>query len=123
AAQNDALRGKMAMSVYVSIYGDKEINAAEFRLSIEQQLHDMGITVLPHANPPNFPALNLTINVSSRLVRTTYLYDDGDSTTLYDSISAYSSRLELKQLAPGKTPATRPIEDVAIWSRASENSE
>ena len=36
-AQNEALRGKMAMSVYVSIYGDNEIDPAAFRLSLEQQ--------------------------------------------------------------------------------------
>ena len=76
-AQNEALRGKMAMSVYVSVYGDNEINSAEFRLSLEQQLHDMGITVLPHGDPPNFPVLNLTINVSTSIVRTTLIYWTG----------------------------------------------
>jgi len=115
-AQNEALRGKMAMSVYVSVYGDKEINPAEFRLSLEQQLHDMGITVLPHGNPPNFPVLNLTINVSTSIVRTTLIYSDGSTTTFDHPVSAYSSRLELRQLAPGKTVAMKPIEDVAIWS-------
>jgi hypothetical protein len=118
-AQNEVLRGKMAMSVYVSIYGDNEINPAEFRLSLEQQLHDMGITVLPHADPPNFPVLNLTINVSTSIVRTTTLYSDGSVTTFDHPISAYSSLLELRQLAPGRTPAMRPIQDVAIWSKST----
>jgi hypothetical protein len=116
-AQNEALREKMAMSVYVSVYGDNEINPAEFRLSLEQQLHDMGITVLPHTDPPNFPVLNLTINVGGGIVRTTTLYTDGSTTTFDHPISAYSSRLELRQLAPGRTPAMRPIQDVVIWSK------
>jgi hypothetical protein len=122
AQNNEALRGKMAMSVYVSIYGDNEINPAEFRLSLEQQLHDMGITVLPHGIPPNFPVLNLTINVSTNIVRTTNIYSDGSTTTFDHPISAYSSRLELRQLAPGKTAAMRPIEDVAIWSTETEEN-
>ena len=116
-AQNEALRGKMAMSVYVSIYGDNEINPASSGLSIEQQLHDMGITVLPHGDPPNFPVLNLTINVSTSIVRTTLIYSDGSTTTFDHPVSAYSSRLELRQLAPGRTAAMRPIQDVAIWSK------
>jgi len=119
-AQNEALRGKMAMSVYVSIYGDREIDPAAFRLSLEQQLHDMGITVLPHADPPNFPVLNLTINVGNGIVRTTTTYTDGSATTFDHPISAYSSRLELRQLAPGRTAAMKPIQDVAIWSKETE---
>jgi hypothetical protein len=119
-AQDEALRGKTAMSVYVSIYGLNEIDPAEFRLSFEQQLHDMGITVLPHADPPNFPVLNLTINVSGGVVRTTSIYSDGSTQTYDHPILAYSSRLELRQLAPGRTPAMRPIQDVAIWSKETE---
>ncbi|HEY7190294.1 MAG TPA: hypothetical protein VH436_27265 [Vicinamibacterales bacterium] len=122
AQNNEALRGKMAMSVYVSIYGDREIDAAAFRLSLEQQLHDMGITVLPHADPPNFPVLNLTINVSGGIVRTTTIYADGSTQTFDHPISAYSSRIEMRQLAPGRTPAMRPIEDIAIWSKESESN-
>jgi hypothetical protein len=119
-AQNEALRGKTAMSVYVSIYGLGEINPAEFRLSLEQQLHDMGITVLPHADPPNFPVLNLTINASAVTQRTTIVYSDGNVQTSDLPLFAYTSRLELRQLAPGRTAAMRPIEDVAIWSKATD---
>jgi hypothetical protein len=116
AAQgNEALRGKMAMSVYVSIYGVTG-NAEQFRLSLEQQLHDIGITVLPHADPPNFPVLNLTINVAGGILSTATRYSNGSMTTLDRPISRYSSRLELLQLVPGRTAAMRPIEDVAIWS-------
>jgi hypothetical protein len=119
-AQNEALRGKMAMSVYVSIYGDNEINPAEFRLSLEQQLHDMGITVLPHADPPNFPVLNLTINVTAGTQRMTTFYSSGRVETTDLPISGYTSRLELRQLAPGRTAAMRPIEDVAIWTKSTD---
>jgi len=119
-AQNDALRGKMAMSVYVSIYGDREIDATTFRLALEQQLHDMGITVLPHADPPNFPVLNLSINVDQGTQRTTTVWGDGRVTTTDLPLSAYASRLELRQLAPGRTAAMRPIEDVTVWSRTAE---
>jgi len=119
-AQNEALRGKTGMSVYVSIYGINDLNPAEFRLSLEQQLHDMGITVLPHADPPNFPVLNLTINVSALTQRTTIVYSDGRVESSNLPLLAYTSRLELRQLAPGRTAAMRPIEDVVIWSKATD---
>src|ERR1700687_5895799 len=64
-AKNEALRGKTAMSVYVSVHGDNEIYGAGMRLSIEQQLHDIGITALPHRDPPNYPVLNLKIEVKN----------------------------------------------------------
>jgi hypothetical protein len=77
----------------------------------------MGITVLPHADAPNFPVLNLTINVSGGTLTTTAIYSDGSTTTFDRPISSYSSRLELRQLAPGKTAAMRPIQDVVVWSK------
>ncbi len=119
-AQNEALRGKTAMSVYVSIYGDREIDATTFRLALEQQLHDMGITVLPHADPPNFPVLNLSINVTQGTQRTTTVWSNGRVTTSDLPLSAYESRLELRQLAPGRTATMRPIEDVTVWSKTAE---
>ena len=117
-AQNEALRGKMAMSVYVSIYGGDQ-NAAELRLSLEQQLHDIGITVLPHASPPNFPVLNLTIDVRQGIQRTVITRGDGSVSSNDMPTATYSSTIELRQLAPGQTPAMRPIKDVAVWSKAS----
>lgn len=120
AQNNEALRGKMAMSVYVSVYGDSEFDAAAFRLSIEQQLHDMGITVLPHGDPPDFPVLNLSINVTQGTQTTTTVWSSGRVTSVDTPLSGYSSRIELRQLAPGRTAAMRPIEDVAIWSRTTD---
>jgi hypothetical protein len=120
AQNNEPLRGKMAMSVYVSVYGASEFSAAAFRLSLEQQLHDIGITVLPHADPPNFPVLNLTINVTEAIQRTTTVYSNGTTTSLDRPINSYSSRLELRQLAPGRTATMNPIEDVVIWSRETD---
>ena len=35
-------------------------------------------------------------------------------------ISTYNSKMELRQLAPGRTIAMRPIEDVAIWTKATD---
>ena len=63
-AQNEALRGKMAMSVYVSIYGggDRRTPPSCGCLS-SSSCTTSGIAVLPHASPPNFPVLNLTIDV------------------------------------------------------------
>jgi hypothetical protein len=95
----EPLRGKMAMSVYVSAYGDTGIPAAEMRLSFEQQLHALGITVLRHGDPPNFPVLNLVVRE-----------ERPDEKTV-----TYTCNIELRQLAPGTTAATRPINDVAIW--------
>jgi hypothetical protein len=123
SAQDQALRGKTAMSVYVSLLGETGygVNGAELRLSLEQQLHDIGINVLPHGNPPNFPVLNLTVNHKVSEVRTVIRYSDGSmSDGTPQRISIYSSRIELRQLAPGRTIAMRPIEDVAIWTKATD---
>src|SRR5438874_11703079 len=76
AAENDLLRGLTAMSAYVSVYGTSEINAAEFRLSIEEQFRELGVSVLPHTAPPSYPVFNLKINVgTSSQARTTTNYD------------------------------------------------
>jgi len=114
SAQDEALRGKTAMSVYVSVYGNSEMNGAELRLSLEQQLHDIGITVLPHGSPPNYPVLNLTIKVETREVLRDRYPKRSDTATVVE----YTNKLELRQLAPGRTPEMRPIEDVAIWTKA-----
>jgi hypothetical protein len=100
-AQDDAvLRGKTAMSAYVSVYGSSEIYAVGIRLALEQALHDMGITVLPHGSPPNFPVLNLTMRME---------VDD-------ERVVTATNKIELRQLAPGQTREMRPIKDVAIWT-------
>src|SRR5437016_1750891 len=114
SAQDEALRGKTAMSVYVSVYGDKEIYSPGIRLALEQQLHDIGITVLPHGDPPNYPVLNLTIKVEARDVNRTLSNNRIQRVTVVD----YTNKLELRQLAPGRTREMRPIEDVAIWTKA-----
>ena len=114
SVQDEALRGKTAMSVYVSVYGNSEMNGAELRLSLEQQLHDIGITVLPHGDPPNYPVLNLTIKVETREVLRNIAPNKTQRATVVD----YTNKLELRQLAPGRTPEMRPIEDVAIWTAA-----
>jgi hypothetical protein len=112
-AQNEALRGKTAMSVYVSVYGNSEVNGADLR-SLEQQLHDIGITVLPHGDPPNYPVLNLTIRVETREV----LRNESPNRSEAATVVEYTNKLELRQLAPGRTREMRPIEDVAIWTMA-----
>jgi hypothetical protein len=125
-AQNEALRGKTAMSVYVSLVGDTGygVNGAELRLSLEQQLHDMGINVLSHADPPNFPVLNLTVNArvweEKRVVETVQRGVVTNTDVVTVRWITYTSKIELRQLAPGRTAATRPIEDVAIWTKAAE---
>jgi hypothetical protein len=121
-AQDEALRGKTAMSAYVSLTGDLGygVNGAELRLSLEQQLHEMGINVLSHGDPPNYPVLNLTVNHQVREVRTVIRYSDGSmSDGTPQQISTYSSKIELRQLAPGRTTAMKPIEDVAIWTKSA----
>ena len=116
SAQDEALRGKTAMSVYVSVYGDNEIYSPGIRLALEQQLHDIGITVLPHGDPPNYPVLNLTIKVETREVNRTLPNNRIQRVKVVD----YTNKLELRQLAPGRTREMRPIEDVAIWTKAEE---
>ena len=86
-ADNTPLRGQTAMSVYVSVYGTSEVNAAEIRLSIEEQFRQLGINVLPHTAPPGFPVFNLTIKEvgsSSHLATST---DTRFHQTMWDSRS------------------------------------
>ncbi len=125
-AQNEALRGKTAMSAYVSLLGETGygVNGAELRLSLEQQLHEMGIDVLPHGNPPNYPVLNLTVNArvwdERRVVETRRPNGVTDRSEALVKMITYTSKIELRQLAPGRTLAMRPIEDVAIWTKAAD---
>jgi hypothetical protein len=124
-AQDDALRGKTAMSVYVNIEGDKEISAAELRLSIEEQLHHIGITVLPHGDPPNYPVLLLTIDVKSeqhgetRPATVPGRFPRTETQSVTITSHPYTLTVELKQLAPGQTPQMRPIRDVTIWKKTT----
>jgi hypothetical protein len=125
-AQDEALRGKTAMSAYVSLLGETGygVNGAELRLSLENQLHEMGIDVLPHGDPPNYPVLNLTVNArvwdERRAVITRRPNGVTDTSEAVVKMITYTSKIELRQLAPGRTVAMRPIEDVAIWTKAAD---
>jgi hypothetical protein len=126
-ADNTPLRGQTAMSAYVSVYGTSEVNAAELRLSIEEQFRQLGINVLPHTAPPGFPVFNLTIKETPN--------SHPDTVTGYDptrpagqretrkSITVqtvtYEITAELRRLIPGTTTANNPIRDEAIWKIAS----
>src|SRR5665213_1032983 len=127
-AANTPLHGQTAMSVYVSVYGTSEINPAEIRLSIEEQLRQLGINILPHTAPPGFPVFNLTIKevASSHTVGpSTHPLDPtqpfgrqittpGFTTTTV----AFDLAAELRRLVPGTTTANNPIQDKAIWKIA-----
>ena len=127
AADNSALRGQTAMSAYVSVYGTSEINAAEFRLSIEEQFRELGVSVLPHTAPPSYPVFNLKINVgTSSQARTTTNYDPtmpkglrNQTKTVTVPTVTYEVSAELRRLVPGTTTANEPIRDEAIWKMAS----
>jgi hypothetical protein len=130
AAQNAVLRGQTAMSAYVSVYDTSDVNAAELRLSIEQQFRELGITVLGHTAPPSFPVFNLVIrDTSTSRTATQKTYDptmprgfrDGTRTVTIPTVT-YDVSAELRRLAPGTTTATRPIRDEAIW-KISSNGE
>lgn len=123
AQSDEAIRGKTAMSVYVSVTGDSEIYAAGIRLSIEQQLHEIGITVLPHADPPNFPVLNLTIGVETQDAQVTELQNGSPVKSYQQKYLRSGSRLELRQLAAGQTREMRPIKDEAIWTLAGKTED
>ena len=126
---NTPLRGQTAMSVYVSVSGTSEINPAEIRLSIEEQLRQLGINILPHTAPPGFPVFNLTIKevVSSRTVTNHHTTDqfgkplplEQQSTTTNTFVTvAFDLAAELRRLVPGTTTANNPIQDQAIWKIA-----
>ncbi len=123
----EALRGQTAMSAYVSVYGTSEINPAEFRLSIEQQLRELGIDVLPHTAPPSYPVFNLTIKVGTgSQTRTTTNYDPtmpkglrNQTKTTSVPTATYDVSAEFRRLVPGTTTANNPIRDEAIWKIAS----
>jgi hypothetical protein len=122
-ADNSPLRGQNAMSVYVSVYGSGDINAAELRLSIEEQFRELGINVLPHTAPPGFPVFNLTIKNKGNSYNRTYTstdrskpvgQQDETKSVIVRSVS-YDVSAELRRLVPGTTTANDPIRDEAIW--------
>jgi hypothetical protein len=127
-ADNTPLRGQTAMSVYVSVHGTSEINPAEIRLSIEEQLRQLGINILPQTAPPGFPVFNLTIKevISTQTAGTTTHPVDptqpfgrqfttpGFTTTTV----AFDLSADLRRLVPGTTTANNPIQDEAIWKIA-----
>jgi hypothetical protein len=129
-ADNNPLRGQTAMSVYVSVSGTPEINAAELRLSIEEQFRQLGINVLPHTAPPGYPVFNLTIKevITSKTVQNTTtninpnkpLGQQEEKETLFVRLMPVGFELsaELRRLVPGTTTATNPIRDEAIWNIA-----
>ncbi len=125
-AQNEALRDKTAMSAYVSLLGDTGygVNGAELRLSLEQQLHEIGINVLPHGSPPKYPVLNLTISArvwdERRAVITEFPNGRSETSEAVVKMITYAGKVELRQLAPGRTLEMRPIQDVAIWTTSAE---
>ena len=126
-ADNGPLRGQSAMSVYVSVYGSGDINAAELRLSMEEQFRQLGINVLPHTAPPGFPVFNLTIkNAANSHAATTAEYDSNKPVgqretkkTITVQTVTYEISAELRRLVPGTTTANDPIRDEAIWKIAS----
>jgi hypothetical protein len=127
SADNTPLRGQNAMSVYVSVYGSSDINAAELRLSIEEQFRELGINVLPHTAPPGFPVFNLTIKNKANSYNRTYTSTDHSKPVgQQDEIKSvivqtvtYDISAELRRLVPGTTAASDPIRDEAIWKIAT----
>jgi hypothetical protein len=127
AAENAALKGQTAMSAYVSVYNTSDVNAAELRLSIEQQLRELGINVLGHTAPPSYPVLNLVIrDTSSSKTSTTTTYDPTKPAGLRNQTKTvtvptvkYELSAELRRLMPGTTTANNPIRDEAIWKIAT----
>jgi hypothetical protein len=123
AAENAALRGQTAMSAYVSVYNTNDVNAAELRLSIEQQLRELGINVLGHTAPPSYPVFNLVIRDStSSRTSTTTTYDPtrpagqrNQTKTVTIPTVTYELSAELRRLVPGTTTASNPIRDESIW--------
>ena len=128
AAENAALRGQTAMSAYVSVYDTDDINAAELRLSIEQQFRELGINVLGHTAPPSYPVFNLVIrDTGSSRTGTTTTYDPtrpagqrNQTRTVTIPTVTYDVSAELRRLAPGTTAANRPIRDESIWKISSK---
>jgi hypothetical protein len=115
------------MSAYVSVYGTSEVNAAEIRLSIEEQFRQLGINVLPHTAPPGFPVFNLTIkNTPNSHTATSTEYDptkpvgqrERQKTITVQTVT-YEISGELRRLVPGTTTANNPIQDEAIWKISS----
>jgi hypothetical protein len=126
-SDNTPLRGQTSMSAYVSVYGTSEVNAAEIRLSIEEQFRQLGINVLPHTAPPGYPVFNLTIkNEAQSHNDTVKEYDptkpagqrDRTKTITVQTVG-YEISAELRRLVPGTTTANNPIRDETVWKIAS----
>ena len=109
-ADDSALRAKMAMSAYTSVYGvTKEVDAVAIRLALERQLHDLGITVLPHADPPNYPVLNLKIE-AKQLQRT--------DTVRSGPIGTPERRVQVLEVLYTNTIELRDRGDTLVWSKS-----
>jgi hypothetical protein len=126
-ADNTPLRGQTAMSAYVSVYGTSEINSSEIRLSVEEQLRQLGINVLPHTAPPGYPVFNLTIKNTAKSENRTYTTTDrsrpvgqqDQTKSAVVTTVVYEISAELRRLVPGTTTANDPIRDEAIWKIAT----
>jgi hypothetical protein len=127
AQPNAALTGVHSMSVYVNVDGSSDINAATLRLNIEDDLRRVGVNVLPHASPPNFPVMLLTIAVhASTHAEVITQYDPtkpvglrNQQKTITVTTLPYELSVEMRRLAPNTTTATRPIRDEAFWRRTA----
>jgi hypothetical protein len=114
------------MSAYVSVYGSADINAAEIRLSIEEQFRQLGINVLPHTSPPGYPVFNLTIKNGANFHSGSYTVTDTTKPLGQQQVTkgttvetvTYELSAELRRLVPGTTTANNPIRDEAIWKIA-----
>jgi len=127
-ADDSALRGKMSMSAYVSVYGiSGEVTGGELRLSLEKQLLHLGINVLPHGDPPNYPVLNLKIDAkintethtdTSRMERGRIVRGSGIAST---SVTVdYTDTIELHEAGNvvvwSKTTGPQRIDALASWT-------
>ncbi len=110
-ADDSALRGRTAMSAYASVYGvTKEVDAVAVRLALERQLHELGITVLPHGDPPNYPVLNLKID-AKQLQR--------DDTVRSGPIGSPERRVQILEVMYTNTIELRDRGDTLVWSKSA----
>jgi hypothetical protein len=117
AEPEDALKGQTAMSVVISIHGDRDTSEPTLRADIAGQLEKLGITVYPRNDPPKFPILWLNV----RAVRVE-LGGSVDSRTGISSpqqvYSLYSLTLFFDELFPGKPGGVGKFVEARTWNNS-----
>jgi hypothetical protein len=115
AEPEEALKGQTAMSVVISIHGDRGTAEPTLRADIAAQLEKLGITVLPRNDPPKFPILWLNVKATRVALGSSYDSRTGVSTP-ERTFTLYSLTLFFDQLFPVTTGGAAKFVEARTWN-------